>query len=189
MRSFFIGKMSKFKQLYKPLLNGAQWLAPESAAIDGTEFGHWLLEPDSLSRRFERHCKHFTVSLVEQVRIDRKRLTADERELIGDSDCLLRKVVLKGDGVPWVYARTLIPLDTLTGQEQDLAQLGEVPLGFRVFTDHSARRDALVVAKVGHDSAPLWARRSRLWLNGKPLLVAELFLQDAPIYKETLRWK
>ncbi|MGF1724462.1 chorismate lyase [Photobacterium nomapromontoriensis] len=181
--------MSKFKQLYKPLLDGARWLTPDSAAIDGTEFGHWLLEPDSLSRRLERHCEHFTVSLLEQVRISRKRLADDERALVGDIDCLLRKVVLKGDGVPWVYARTLIPLDTLTGQEQDLEQLGEVPLGFRVFTDHSARRDALVVAKVGSDINQLWARRSRLWLNDKPLLVAELFLQDAPIYKETQRWK
>lgn len=80
-------------------------------------------------------------------------------------------------------------MTTLTGQEQDLAQLGEMPLGFRVFTDRSARRDALVVANVGTENQPIWARRSRLWLNDKPLLVAELFLQEAPIYKETLSWK
>ncbi|MCQ1056695.1 chorismate lyase [Photobacterium sp. DNB23_23_1] len=181
--------MSKFKQLYKPLLDSAQWLAPEDTVIEGTEFGHWLLELDSLSRRFERHCRAFTVSLEEQGQIHRERLTDDERALIGDVDCLLRKVVLKGDGVPWVFARTLIPLTTLTGQEQDLAQLGEMPLGFRVFTDRSARRDALEVANVGTENKPVWARRSRLWLNNKPLLVAELFLQEAPIYKETLSWK
>ncbi|PSU32932.1 chorismate lyase [Photobacterium lutimaris] len=181
--------MSKFKQLYKPLLDSAQWLTPEETVIERTEFGHWLLELDSLSRRFERHCRVFTVSLEEQGQITRERLTNDERALIGDVDCLLRKVVLKGDGVPWVFARTLIPLTTLTGQEQDLAQLGEMPLGFRVFTDRSARRDALEIANVGTEHKPVWARRSRLWLNDKPLLVAELFLQDAPIYKETLSWK
>ncbi|PSW19328.1 chorismate lyase [Photobacterium sanctipauli] len=181
--------MSKFKQLYKPLLDGAKWQAPKEAAIEGTEFGHWLLERDSLSRRFERHCSEFTVSLIEQVKIGREQLQDDERALIGNNDCLLRKVVLFGDGQPWVFARTLIPLSTLTGQEQDLAQLGEMPLGFRIFTDRSARRDALVVANVGNASAPLWARRSRLWVNEKPLLVAELFLQEAPLYKETQHWK
>ena len=182
--------MSKFKQLYKPLLDRARWQAPEETAVEGTEFGHWLLEPDSLSRRFQRHCDHFTVSLVEQIKISKSQLQDDERVLIGDVDCLLRKVVLLGDGVPWVFARTLIPVSTLTGQESDLEQLGEMPLGFRVFTDRSARRDALVIANVGDDAEPLWARRSRLWVNEKPLLVAELFLHDAPVYaKESRSWK
>jgi len=182
--------MSKIKQLYKPLLDRAQWQAPEETAVEGTEFEHWLLEQDSLSRRFQRHCNHFRVSLIEQLNIGKSQLLDDERALIGDVDCLLRKVVLMGDGTPWVFARTLIPLSTLTGQESDLEQLGEMPLGFRVFTDRSARRDALVVANVGTDDMPQWARRSRLWINGKPLLVAELFLQDAPVYaKESRSWK
>ncbi len=176
--------MSKFKQLYKPLLDNAQWETPFSLAIEGTAFGHWLLEPDSLSRRLQRHCDEFTVSLIEQKKIDSTMLSADERELIGDVDCLLRKVILMGDGQPWVFARTLIPLSTLTGQESDLEQLGEMPLGFRVFTDSSARRDALEVANTGTQAQPLWARRSRLWINNKPLLVAELFLEQAPVYSK-----
>ena len=181
--------MSEIKQLYNSMLSSAQWIAAEEAAVAGTDFGHWLLEQNSLSRRFEQHCTRFTVSLDEQVIVEPAYLQADERQLLGASACLLRKVTLKGDGVPWVFARTLIPETTLTGQEQDLAQLGDMPLGFRVFTDRSARRDALMIANVGSKEAPIWARRSRLWLNDKPLLVAELFLQDAPIYKETSRWK
>ncbi|UXI01398.1 chorismate--pyruvate lyase family protein [Photobacterium sp. TY1-4] len=181
--------MSKFKQLYKPLLDGAQWQCPQDIAVEDTAFGPWLLEPDSLSRRFQRYCEHFTVTLLEQRVIGNHQLQADERALLGEADCLLRKVVLKGDGVPWVFARTLIPQTTLTGQEQDLEQLGEMPLGFRVFTDRSARRDALMVAQVREAAHSLWARRSRLWVNDKPMLVAELFLEQAPIYaKETQSW-
>ncbi len=93
--------MSKFKQLYKPLLDRAQWQAPEETAVEGTGFGHWLLEPDSLSRRFQRHCDHFTVSLIEQSKIKKSQLSDDEQALIGNVDCLLRKVVLMGDGIPW----------------------------------------------------------------------------------------
>ncbi|MGF1685223.1 chorismate lyase [Photobacterium japonica] len=181
--------MSEIKQLYNSLLDSAQWVAADETSVAGTDFGHWLLEQHSLSRRFEQYCRQFTVSLAEQVTIGPEHLALDERQLLGASACLLRKVVLKGDGVPWVFARTLIPETTLTGQEQDLAQLGDMPLGFRVFTDRSARRDALMIANVGTAEAPIWARRSRLWINNKPLLVAELFLQDAPIYKETERWK
>ncbi|MDX1302703.1 chorismate--pyruvate lyase family protein [Photobacterium sp.] len=176
--------MSKFKQLYNPLLDSACWQPPEAVALEGTEFGRWLLEPDSLSRRFERHCDTFTVSLLELQKIDKSLLSEDERALLGDTGCLMRKVLLRGDGQPWVFARTLIPLSTLTGQERDLEQLGETPLGFRVFTDRSARRDALVVANVGTEDKPLWARRSRLWINDKPLLVAELFLMQAPVYSK-----
>ncbi|KLV07396.1 chorismate--pyruvate lyase [Photobacterium aquae] len=181
--------MSKFNQLYNPLLESAHWQAAQSMQLEGNEFGHWLLELDSLSRRFERHCEHFTVSLVEQGMLEHSCLVPNERALIGDVDCLQRKVVLLGDGVPWVYARTLIPMTTLTGQERDLAELGEMPLGFRVFTDRSARRDALEIARIAGGETGLWARRSRLWLNGKPLLVAEVFLQDAPMYKETQAWR
>ena len=182
--------MSKFKQLYKPLLDRAKWQAPEETVVEGTGLGQWLLEPDSLSRRFQRHCDHFTVALVEQRTISKSQLQDDERALLGNVDCLLRKVVLMGDGIPWAFARTLIPLSTLTGRERDLEQLGEMPLGLRIFTDRSARRDALVVANVGEGDAPLWARRSRLWINEKPLLVAELFLRDAPVYaKESQCWK
>lgn len=179
--------MSKFKQLYKPLLDSASWQAPEAVALEGTAFGHWLLEPDSLSRRFQRHCDTFTVSLLEQQKIDKSFLSEDERALLGDTECLIRKVVLRGDGQPWVFACTLIPLSTLTGQERDLEQLGERPLGFRVFTDRSARRDALMVANVGSEEKPLWARRSRLWINDKPLLVAELFLAQAPVYSREIQ--
>ncbi|HIF9208697.1 TPA: chorismate--pyruvate lyase family protein [Photobacterium damselae] len=174
--------MSDFKQLYNPLLEKAQWQVPELAQLIGSQLAPWLLETESLSQRLAQCCQHFTVTVLEQVMVEKQQLSIEEKELVGDIDCLSRKVILNGDGVPWVFARTLIPLSTLTGDEQDLAQLGEKPLGYRVFTADNARRDALVIANICGETSPLWARRSRLWLNDKPLLVAELFLESAPIY-------
>ncbi|WP_330961532.1 chorismate--pyruvate lyase family protein [Photobacterium sp. 53610] len=176
--------MSRFKQIYQPALDSADWqlataLPPAQAGLES-----WLHEQGSLSRRFARYCHQFSVRLLGQHPVRAGALQPGEQQLLGDVDCLERSVLLEGDGVPWVFARTLIPLPTLTGDEHDLAQLGELPLGYRVFTDQSARRDALQLAKLSLEGKPLWARRSRLWVKEKPMLVAELFLAPAPVYQD-----
>ena len=70
----------------------------------------------------------------------------------------------------------------MQGQEYDLARQGEIPLGLTVFSANDVKRDALQVGLVELDGKQLLARRSRLWMNHKPMLVAELFLPTAPIY-------
>ncbi|WP_087020499.1 chorismate lyase [Thaumasiovibrio subtropicus] len=177
--------MSEFKRLYKPLLEQAVW-SPPTMFEQRCQIGDWLLDTTSLSRRFQQHCRMLSVELVEQTDIPHDALSAQEQQLLPQSGCLLRKVVLKGDGVPWLLGRTLIPHSTLTDEEQDLAQLGEMPLGLRVFQGEQAHRDALAIAQVGEG---LWARRSRLWLNEKPMLVSEVFLADAPLYRSKDTWK
>jgi chorismate--pyruvate lyase len=97
---------------------------------------------------------------------------------------LLRKVILKGDDTPWVLGRTLIPRVTLDDQHSDLSQQGNIPLGLTVFSAENVKRDALQVGWVIAGDERLLARRSRLWMNHKPMLVAELFLLTAPIYSK-----
>ncbi|MCC4785334.1 chorismate lyase, partial [Vibrio lentus] len=46
------------------------------------------------------------------------------------------------------------------------------------------KRDALQVGWVIAGDERLLARRSRLWMNHKPMLVAELFLPTSPIYSK-----
>ncbi|WP_297480898.1 chorismate lyase [uncultured Photobacterium sp.] len=174
--------MSKFKQLYSPLIQSAKWYSVQSWALEQTSHGAWLLESASLSRRLAQYCQHFTVTVLTQTMISNSHLSVMERQLVGDCDCLEREVMLYGDQQPWVFARTLIPMTTLSGEEQDLVDLGNIPLGYRVFNDRNSRRDALEVANLGTQQQPRWARRSRLWINEKPMLVAELFLTESPVY-------
>ncbi|WP_318483695.1 chorismate--pyruvate lyase family protein [Photobacterium leiognathi] len=174
--------MSEFKQLYSPLLEGAVWYPAVEWALEESSIGHWLLESDSLSRRLAAHCRVFSVTVLEQKIVNNGELSLSERALLGMSDCLERTVMLQGDQQSWVYARTLIPTSILCGEESDLAELGSNPLGYRVFNGSNARRDALEIAKLGMPERPIWARRSRLWINEKPLLVAELFLDGSPVY-------
>ena len=75
-------------------------------------------------------------------------------------------------------------------QESGLGELGEQPLGERIFGDEPTRRDHLQLACFEIASNPwcpaatVWGRRSRLFLGQWPLLVHELFLPSLSCNKE-----
>ena len=96
-------------------------------------------------------------------------------------------MVLKGDSCPWVLGRTLIPQSSIAGQPFNLEHQGETPLGLTVFSANDVKRDALKVGWAITKDGEFLARRSRLWINQKPMLVAELFLPSAPIYYEDIK--
>lgn len=98
----------------------------------------------------------------------------------------LREIILSGDGMPWLTARTLIPRSTLECHQSQICSLGTRPLGHYLFSSESKlTRDFI---QVGFDrtssTRELWGRRSCLRLSDKPLLITELFLPDSPAYIE-----
>jgi chorismate--pyruvate lyase len=113
-----------------------------------------------------------------------------ERHILGLADrqqALVREVLLRGAGQPWVFARSVIPLTTLSGRLRKLRQLDNQPLGALLFNDPTMTREAVEVACVNADNnqlpcrslgdeSPVWGRRSVFRLDKKPLLVAEFFL-------------
>lgn len=105
-----------------------------------------------------------------------EHLYPEEAKWLSNRLGIERVVILKGDGEPWIFARSLIPFDLY--YHSPLQNLGETPLGLRVFCDPNARRDQLQLAQC----QTWWARRSRLWCQKRPLLVSELFLTASPAY-------
>ena len=103
-----------------------------------------------------------------------------------------REVQLFCDTQPWVFARTVIPPVTLRGRGRRLQYLGDRPLGEVLFTDPKARRGEVEIARITPaqrlhqrafgqlDEAPtvIWGRRSLFCIDGRPLLVYEVFLPD-----------
>ncbi len=159
-----------------------EWKKPEQFEFPDELSKHWLEEQGSLSRRLKQHCQALTVELLQNHIITANILKPDERQLLSAQDCLLREVVLRGDDSPWVIGRTLIPRTTLADQPYDLAEQGDIPLGLTVFSADNVDRDSLQIGWVNLPQGRLLARRSRLWMNHKPMLVAELFLSHSPIY-------
>lgn len=179
-----IENMSEINSWCASVLKKVQWQDADTFACSNEWQQYWLLGLDSLSRRLEQHCQVLSVSVLDNTHVDSSALRADEIALIGDGVCLRRKVVLRGDAVDWIYGRTLIPLSSLQDQPHDLTKQGHVPLGITVFSAQDVFRDQLQVAKILTEKGELFARRSRLWMNGKPMLVAELFLPNASIYSD-----
>ncbi|TQV82568.1 chorismate lyase [Exilibacterium tricleocarpae] len=99
---------------------------------------------------------------------------------------LIREVILYGRDQPWVFARSILPLSTLTGRQRALRRLDDRPLGALLFKDPSMRRGPIEMAPIlpAHGILPLhlqhpqpaWGRRSVFYLDAKPLLVCEIFL-------------
>ncbi|KJY81654.1 chorismate--pyruvate lyase [Vibrio galatheae] len=174
--------MNQPTALYLSALRQVDWQQPDHFSFPTQSAKTWLLEQGSLSRLLESYCQTLSVDLLHNKVVREDKLNAQEIELLTKEACLLRKVVLKGDGESWVLGRTLIPHSSMLGQKYDLAQQGEIPLGLTVFSANNVKRDALQVGIVEVDGQRLLARRSRLWMNHKPMLVAELFLPTAPIY-------
>ena len=84
----------------------------------------------------------------------------------------LREVMLFGDGVPWVFAQTLLPESGARGTAAGLTELGDEPIGPWLF----ARRTRRQSLQWRRDEGGLYARRSMLLLEGSPLQISELFL-------------
>lgn len=174
--------MSDFNQMYLSALHNVTWVDPSEFTFANEQQKQWLLAQDSLSRRLESCCQSLTVSLLENETVAASTLNTQELSLVGSTDCLRRQVILHGDDSPWVFGRTLIPTSSLIDQKYDLARQGNIPLGLTVFSVKNTRRDALQVGSIETAVGRLLARRSRLWMNEKPMLVAELFLPLSPVY-------
>ncbi len=176
--------MNQSTSLYLSALRQADWQDPDKFCFPTHISKKWLLEKGSLSRLLETHCQVLSVDLLHNKVVKAEKLNSQEVELLQREPCLLRKVVLRGDGCPWVLGRTLIPNSSMEDHEFDFTMQGEKPLGLTIFTSDDIKRDSLQVAWLKTSDGDFLARRSRLWVNQKPMLIAELFLPSAPIYSK-----
>jgi chorismate--pyruvate lyase len=105
---------------------------------------------------------------------------------------LVREVILLGCDTPWVFARSVIPLSTLTGRLRSLSKLDNRPLGALLFQDPNLQRSNMEVARISSQHRYLppslkashqecWGRRSKFLLDNKPLLVSEVFLDPSEL--------
>lgn len=178
-----------------PLVQLSSMVFYDTLPASGEALRHWLLLESSMTQRLTEYCQQISVCVINQGVINEG--IANENTANDDQYCATlfatargwlpaeiaywrREIILYGDGVPWLAACTLAPLSTLCGEEKKLLQLGNTPLGHYLFHHANLKRDML---QPGRCDA-LWGRRSRLYLNQKPLLLTELFLAASPIYSK-----
>ena len=187
--------MSRLQNLF-PVGLPACWQnqAPETLSVT---LKNWLFEPSSLTARLKKHCQTFHVEVLGQAIINCSVDDACDVVKVGEQ-VLSREVILFCDNIPHIFARSLLPLTSLTGEQQNLANLGEQPLGQVIFNNPSLERKLIQVASFNAQSGVgqlaqqlsipittdvLWGRRSLFYLENKPLVVAEVFLPTAVAYQ------
>ena len=171
------------------------WQIPTPFAQHGAPYNllDWLLDPTSLTRRLQETCngKFKVVPLSQKW----QRPMLNESQALGvlpHEVSFVREVLLFCDDRPWVFARTVIPVRTLSGPRRRLARLGKKPLGALLFADPTMRRSGIEIAAIKpgqplfqratsqltNKPDAIWGRRSAFYLNNKPLLVSEIFLPE-----------
>jgi chorismate--pyruvate lyase len=178
-----------------PITIDTAWQSPLGVSLNETLLS-WLLDPSSLTARLSQCCQHFRVEVLGQKiqPCTREEATADIN--VGEQ-VLVREVILYCDNVPQVFARSLLPLKSLTGEEQQLAHLGNQSLGQVLFSKKELTRKCIEISSFSPTTTvsalarylklpvktELWGRRSTFMLHDKPLLVAEIFLPNAFAYQ------
>jgi chorismate lyase len=152
--------------------------------------GPWLIDNGSLTRKLVALSKdQFKVQVLRQEVATPDAAEANALKMTQQTPVMIREVVLKGRGRPWVFARSILPMTTMTGRLAGLRTLSNQPLGELLFQDPSMTREPLeaaclparilsVPAALAAGDEPLWARRSVFFLDQKPLLVSEVFLSE-----------
>jgi len=166
---------------------------PNSAVPPGLR--DWLLDTASLTLRLQHLCPgRFRVRLLSQTWGRPLGHEARLLEMKPGMLALIRQVQLLCGERAWVYARTVIPVPSLSGRTQRLAHLGSRPLGGMLFADPNLQRGRIELARLvtgqamhsaatshlGHCPDEIWGRRTVFRFDDRPLLVSEVFLPEFP---------
>ena len=161
------------------------WPAPTLAPVRS-----WLLDDGSLTQHLLRTGRAFSLERCQQrweapEHDERRMLAMGRRER-----AMVRQIVMRLDGVPVVFARSVFPVTSLTGSLLRLRRLANQSLGSFLFSRSDMKRSPFEIAHLDagdrylpeglRQEAPCWARRSCFVVAGRPLLVSEVFLRDFP---------
>lgn len=137
----------------------------------------WLQEKGSLTLRLKSHAQQgFQVRVLSEEII---RPHNNEMALLGciNQRAWVRQVLLEVDGEPWVFARSVLPLDSRGILRRRLTQVGNNALGHVLFSNPLIKRGSFVFCAPNQLSIPsLWGRASCFYGQNLRLLVAEHFL-------------
>ena len=135
----------------------------------------WLNEEGSITAKISSDSKFKLEILSDDLGIaeDEEYLALD----ITSEEVRIREVVLYGDLVPLVYARSIIPNLTSSKGYPGLGTIGSKPLGDLLFQSELFIKTRREFAQFETSSEEvIWGRRTHYLVQGYPLSVMEVFL-------------
>lgn len=180
--------MSVTKLIF-PYGESIQWLSPDNIdQLPASPLTDWLLSNESLTQKLRSHCVEFEVKVLGE-----DMLTPFNDKCLTVDQAWVREVLLYLDGIPWVFARTLIPASLLQQQKFNFLNLGTRPLGELLFSSDAFSPGKIEVAHfipchkltqlmTSLEQTPaqkLWGRRRYFFHHDEQLTVSETFLPAA----------
>ena len=157
------------------------------------ELRDFLLDPGSTTRRMQReYASQTKVQLLKQNWSYPYYQEAEQLQIPLRQYAFIRETYLSCQGKTWMYAKAVFPQYFFTGKNQRLLkELDLRPLGKLLFRDPTMQRSEFEIAllKTHHleyqwatrnilKPTQLWARRSMIQLQTKPLLLTEVFFPE-----------
>jgi chorismate--pyruvate lyase len=190
-----------------PYFMPVTWQSPCSVHDLSPKLSDWLLNTGSLTERLQALTPTFSVNLLgqqlDEMDVSEARLLASQK----NDAWQVREVILQGmprksdyinslstndntspQRQDWVFARSILPNSLCQSQ---WANLGNQPLGSRIFNDDNFVRSSFEIGKLHYHplshknfgaSEVCWARRSKFTIEKYELIVAEAFLPQSPCY-------
>lgn len=162
------------------------------------ELRRWLRRRGSLSAHVHTLGHHFEVQRLSQRVAPLLPGEARSMGLPPNTRCVVREVVLRVDGRPLVFARSVTPASALHGPWRSLGALGTRPLAQLLFDTYQVTRGPLLTQHIGTKgdwrtaleqgwraatgsawrAATAWGRYSIFYKAGVPLRVTEVFIPE-----------
>ena len=158
----------KFKKL-------TSWMSEiKSLEVQNKEILSWLNESGSITSRI----KSFSNFRLKLLRDGPGEVNAAEDDLIikNYKENNIREVVLFSDEEPFIYAKSILPLETIRLGLDALGNLKENPLGDILFSNPEIKKKYMLFAKFESNKRIFYGRKGIYTVKGYPFSVCEIFL-------------
>ena len=151
------------------------WMSEtKSLDVQNNEILSWLIEPGSITSRI----KSFSDFKLELLRDGPGEVDAADDDLIiaNYKENNIREVLLYSDEEPLIYAKSIIPLETIRLGLGVLGSLKENPLGDILFSNPEIKKEYMLFSKFELNKKIFYGRKGIYTVRGFPFSVCEIFL-------------
>ena len=134
----------------------------------------WLIEKGPITKRIKSK-ESFKLNLIKD---EISAVDDSEKKFLEESSdkIKVREVILMGNNIPRVYAKSLIPIRTIENGFSRLGELGTKPLGDILFEKEIFKKTNVVYAQFQDQDSIFWGRKTKYIVKNMPLSVMEVFL-------------
>ena len=143
--------------------------------IDNKKILSWLNEEGSITKRISSKT-NFKLEVLHDGIGNAQKEEYKALNIIPEK-VRIREVILYGNSIPLVFARSIIPRLVSTKGYPGLESIGSKPLGDLIFeSDLFVKTHREFAEFQNADSKKIWGRRTQFQVKGYPLSIMEVFL-------------